>query len=369
MGMNDRFRVSHKSLLLASLLCVVLVSSLFVCLFVNVTSGAFLENAVHVKNETELKDAINNAPDGKSTTIALDNDITLTSYDEQNHIYNYRVATLIIPANKDITLTSNKANGFYKLIGAVHQVDTILVGNDGVLRLDGIIVTHKKGATDSGVHVLTKLQGKNSGILYLYSGEISGNTVNNSLYGGGVVNAGTFIMTGGKITGNSAESCGGGVYNSGIFEMSGGEISGNTAGGGGGVCNGYYAQFTMSGGVISGNTASVDGGGVYTVMYSEFIMLGGEISGNSAEEGGGVYIYDATFDRRGGVISGNTAMRGDNDVFHSGDNNGPTDGNNGSVVDGFSLGYIVITCVITAAVTICITLVVLHLSSKKRLNQ
>jgi len=69
------------------------------------------------------------------------------------------------------------------------------------------------------------------------------------------------------------------------------------------------------------------------------------------------------------VISGNTAMRGDNDVFHSGDNNGPTDGNNGSVVDGFSLGYIVITCVITAAVTICITLVVLHLSSKKRLNQ
>jgi hypothetical protein len=85
-------------------LTLVLVSSLFVCTSVNGVSGAFLENAVHVKNEDELKNAIANTPIGESIIIALDNDIILTSYNEQNYTYNYQVAALVIPANKDITL-------------------------------------------------------------------------------------------------------------------------------------------------------------------------------------------------------------------------------------------------------------------------
>jgi len=71
-------KVSCKSLFLASLLIVVLTASLFVCMFMDYSSAASLEAVVHVKNETELKDAINNAPNDKKTTIVLDNDITLT---------------------------------------------------------------------------------------------------------------------------------------------------------------------------------------------------------------------------------------------------------------------------------------------------
>ena len=76
--MITKFHIYHRSLLLASLLFVVLFSSLFVCVVVGGVNGASLENAVHVKNEDELKNAIDNTPIGGSLTIALDNDITLT---------------------------------------------------------------------------------------------------------------------------------------------------------------------------------------------------------------------------------------------------------------------------------------------------
>jgi hypothetical protein len=68
----------RKTLATTSLLIIILFSSLFVGVFTNGSSGASLENAVHVKNEDELKNAIDNAPAGKTTTIAIDNDITLT---------------------------------------------------------------------------------------------------------------------------------------------------------------------------------------------------------------------------------------------------------------------------------------------------
>jgi len=113
---------------------------------------------------------------------------------------------------------------------------------------------------------------------------------------------GTLLINKGvKISGNS--SPGGGVYvASGTFTMSGGEISGNTASasssssfylGGGGV---YVANgtFTMSGGEISGNTASYPssssypcgGGGVYVAQSwsSYFEKTGGTIYGYTAGE-------------------------------------------------------------------------------------
>jgi len=80
MNMCVKFHVSHKHKLFTSLLLTMLVSSLFTCLFVNNSIGASLANAVHVKNETELKNAINNAPDGKSTTIALDTDLAKQAF-------------------------------------------------------------------------------------------------------------------------------------------------------------------------------------------------------------------------------------------------------------------------------------------------
>jgi uncharacterized repeat protein (TIGR02543 family) len=179
--------------------------------------------------------------------------------------------------------------------------------------------------------------------------KITGNTFSSGS-GGGVYVDGTFIMSGGTISGNAASSSstysyGGGVYaGNGMFIMSGGTISGNTASSasssssftysyGGGVYAGN-GTFIMSGGTIRGYTASSSssssssasysfsyGGGVYA-DNGTFIMNGGTISGNTASSaaasfsssfsttsssyGGGVCV-NGTFTMSGGAISGNTA--------------------------------------------------------------
>jgi len=315
--------ISYKSLLVTSLFVVMLFSSLFVCVPVGGYIGVSLENAVHVKNEEELRTTINNISYGKTATIALDNDITLTE-------------TLRISGEKNVTLTSNRPTGFYKLVGPEHK-DTIRIEEGVVLRIDGIIVTHTKGASGRGITVTASNPTLSititSSYLYMYSGEISGNTADSlpdTIHGGGV-QVGTFCffeLHGGKISGNKATRLGGGVDNGGNFKMFGGEISGNTA---------------------------ANGGGVSSVSLGSFQMFGGRIFGNKADFGGGVFMISGGFSAQGGVISGNTARnvgnnvciyRGD-DVYIDGEtfngdsetpvgdsgssngNNGSSDGNNG----------------------------------------
>jgi hypothetical protein len=382
MGVVVVFGVSCRSLRLVTLLVVVLVSSLFVYVVIDSAIGVSLDSAIQVKNEDELKNAINNAPTNRSAVITITNDITLT-HCSYTSINSYS-STLIIPANKDITLTGKSENGFYKLIGAVDTC-TIVVEGGGVLRLDGVSVTHKNGVTGCGVYIM-----HGGGMLYLYNGEISGNIADNATFsGGGVIisNSGTFVMSGGKITDNIADKDGGGVDNYGTFIMSGGEISGNTAGSCGGGVHLYYPSnftmsggtisgnianfgggvsiiyggFTLSGGTISGNIAFKQGGGVYNAGPDPFVMSDGMISSNSAEEGGGVYHkYDVftmsggeitgntatlgggvynnyVFNRQGGVISDNTAANKGNNVY-PGDNGNSSDGNDNSPNDGSSYG-------------------------------
>ncbi len=293
------------SLFVSLMFIIVLVLS---CLFL-VFNGAFSFKTktpetlfITTTSETELRAAVNN--NAKSAVITLDSDIQLTK-------------PFIIPTNKNITLTSNNiANGFYKLIGANNQ-SAIIVETDGVLRLDGVVVTHEKGVYGSGVFV------DFDGALILYSGVICNNTMPkdymtpNGEWGGGVVNLGNFSMIGGEISSNTAYIGGGGVLNYGTFEMTGGKITGNTVGnssvvynhdevslGGGGVFNAF--NFSMIGGEISGNTAEFRGGGVFN-RWSIVSLDGGVICGNTASVGGGVYNFYGTVSMSGGVISDNVA--------------------------------------------------------------
>ncbi|MDR0372421.1 MAG: hypothetical protein LBI79_02490 [Nitrososphaerota archaeon] len=282
-----------RVLFIVSLL-VMLLSSLFVCML---TAGASLDGAVHVGNESELKNAISNAESGVPMIIALDRDITLTK-------------ELVISANQGITLTSSSGTNFFKLIGADGE-STITVMPGGLLNLDGIIVTHATDATGCGVTV------NSGGALFLYGGEIS----NNKIYdGGGVKNSGRFSMSGGKISNNIAPlfnysggyfhpgsgGSGGGVYNTGSFSLSGGVISNNIAdldGDGGGVYN--SGIFEMSGGVISNNMAAI-GRGVSNV--GTFSLSSGTISKNTGGFGGSernaaAVLTSGTFSMSGGVIS------------------------------------------------------------------
>ncbi|MCL2691103.1 MAG: hypothetical protein FWE56_02465 [Candidatus Bathyarchaeota archaeon] len=243
---KSRFGTSYRKLLLVVLLLVVvLVVSVSVYVFVIQSNVSSFEGDVTVCNEFELRSAINTAVG--PLVIQLDNDIKLSS-------------SLNVTAGKDITLTSNRANGFYKLFGVKYD-STVVVENGGVLVLGGVIVTHVSDVRGSGVYVCP------GGTLFMVDGEISGNKANNG-YGGGVYNMGRFTMSGGKISDNTAYYTssfrgmgsygdGGGVYNGGSFILSGGKISGNTAYRSGGGVYSYEGFFSMSGGVIFNNNANI----------------------------------------------------------------------------------------------------------------
>jgi len=97
----------------------------------------------------------------------------------------------------------------------------------------------------------------------------------------------------------------------------------------------------MSGGTISGNTANYDGGGVYTNQTScSFTMTGGAISDNEAgEEGGGVYLLKGTFTMSGGTISGNSANSSGGGVDMHDDNGQTTVNVSGkAVITGNTVG-------------------------------
>ena len=149
--------------------------------------------------------------------------------------------------------------------------------------------------------------------LSISNGTINGNTAN---VGGGVyVNSGTFNMSGGTISNNTATSSngqnaggGGGVYTISSFTMTGGTISGNKAKNGGGV-TAAGGQFVLNGGTLSGNTADSDGGGIYefnsdTVVVS---ILSGNISNNKGAWGGGIHTAKGMLNVNGGTISENNA--------------------------------------------------------------
>jgi hypothetical protein len=198
-----------------------------------------------------------------------------------------------------------------------------------------------------GTGTIKLAEGSTGSLLYIGSNQTV-NLKETNLVGHGTNNTslvsvyyGTFNMSGGTISGNTAE-IGGGVYvNNGSFNMSGGTVSDNTAtstggglerrGGGGVYVYSFLdiATFTMSGtAVIRGNKAQV-GGGVYLVtgvtgsggdspIAATFNMNGGTIAGNEAIEGGGVYAdlgadpgtivpRKSIINMTDGTISGNTA--------------------------------------------------------------
>jgi uncharacterized repeat protein (TIGR02543 family) len=177
----------------------------------------------------------------------------------------------------------------------------------------------------------------NGSLFYITAGELilddhitlSGLDTNNAslVYVDGA-SASLTMKAGAKISGNSATNGGGVFVVNGDFTMEDGEISDNSAANGGGVAVG--GSFIMKGGKITGNSVSspsLGGGGVIVSNGGDFTMEGGEISGNFAISlGGGVVINGSDsggFSKTGGVIYGSDAL--DNSLKNtvdSGDTNG-----------------------------------------------
>lgn len=181
-------------------------------------------------------------------------------------------------------------------------------------------ITHQSGAKGCGVSV-------NNGSFIMYGGKISGNTAGSR--GGGVrlTSSSGFTMYGGEISNNYAAEYGGGIsaYESVNITLNNGQIIGNTAGiyGGGismigGSSNFSSTNLYIKGGEIRGNkvfnrsnSAEIYGGGIY-VARSTAYMTAGRISENSIEgnpsfysSGAGVAV-DGIFHMNGGEITNNT---------------------------------------------------------------
>jgi uncharacterized repeat protein (TIGR02543 family) len=235
----------------------------------------------------------------------------------QTNVQNDTEYVLLVNADEQLNPRSLFYSGKTNVTIYLKVVDT---AKNILLSANDLLFTVESGVTLILGNNLT-LQGlvniKNDGIFIMSGGKISGNT--NS---GVNLSGGTFTMNGGEISDNTGR----GVSSSyGTFTMNGGKISGNT--GGGVYLNG--GTFTMNGGEISGNTSSSSGGGVSVSRYGTFFMTGGVISGNTATNsgtgngpsyggsGGGVYLFgttggtnvinvgNAAFYKTGGTISGN----------------------------------------------------------------
>lgn len=126
-------------------------------------------------------------------------------------------------------------------------------------------------------------------------------------------NDSTLILTDGiTLTGGTADR-GGSIYiSSGTFEMSGGKISGNTAtGDGGGAIYNENGQIKITGGVLSYNSAE-NGGAIFDATSGLVNTIeGAEFSNNSATNNGGAILTSSDqFSIKNTTLKNNTATGG-----------------------------------------------------------
>ncbi|MBQ7200218.1 MAG: hypothetical protein IJS24_02460, partial [Eubacterium sp.] len=244
------------------------------------------------------------------TALAGGGDIKLTD----NVIADSNSQRLEVPSGKNVTLDLNghtidrsftsassaTANGYVIIVNGSLTLNDTSVSQTGV-------ITGGHTNTGGGVYV------SSGGSFTMTGGTISNNTADRN--GGGVyVYHGNFTMTGDStISKNEAGSFAGVFVEEGSFIMKGGTITENKAtnyGGGAYVKNG---TFIMDDGTISNNEAYQYGGGVYVYgsasTPSVFTMNGGTISENKAtnSDGGGVYVSQTRFTMNGGTIKDNSA--------------------------------------------------------------
>ena len=264
---------------------------------------------------------------------------TMFEIGPRNILYLYNVALVGMP----VTLNTNNPMVNVSTEGTLRMKDnSAITGNLGGrgVRVDGgtfymYDTASITGNTDGGVLVTGS-----TGTFTMSGGLIS---VNTATSGGGVHVSGvgtSFTMSGGVIGGDFVDLntavVGGGVMISGgaEFVMEGGTISFNEAtnagtneGGGGVHLTGAGSSFILDGGIITWNVAGAAGGGVDMQANTTFIMIDGEISANEATSaaafagGGGVHLVGALSEFRmyGGTISGNWAQRGGGVRVNGGD--------------------------------------------------
>jgi len=206
------------------------------------------------------KATIRTGGNNKRYIIEVDGNVSVAGYESISG----DISTMGLGSVTGITVTLTGNGKLYlALQNEVTNTDRgsiLVVSTNQTLIIDSADLTlqglkeGQDGATRNNNAATVYVEGTNAR-LELKNGTISGNA--NSDIGGGVyLSVGSFTMTGGTITGNSARD-GGGVYttdpnNNVRFTMTGGTITGNTA-------------TTNGGGLYQDNSSSIYRGGIFTV--------------------------------------------------------------------------------------------------------
>ena len=279
---------------------------------------------VNASTIAELQQAINDAME--ATEIVLTADMQLT-------------ATVTVPAGKDITLkggitltrTSSAIAFDIKEGASLTWEDIILDGDAKDTNYKSAVINNQGKLTFNGGEIknvrsnspmvgIVTAKGPNA-VLTLNGGSIHDNYMSNQFTNVVKITEGaSFFMNGGDISNNTLEHSGSsglnaavgveGIKGTSTMEMTGGTITGNTAEYGGILVGTYSTNYTMQnnfsnaahyyskgilnlkGGTISNNTAAVLGGGIAVNGTGILTMDGGTISGNKAPFGGGIGVVD-----------------------------------------------------------------------------
>ena len=279
---------------------------------------------VNASTVAELQQAINDATE--DTEIVLTADMQLTT-------------TVTVPAGKNITLKggvtltrTNSAIAFDIKEGASLTWEDIIldgdakdtnykssvINNQGKLTINGGEI--KNVRSNSAMVGIVTAKGPNA-VLTMNGGSIHDNYMSNQFTNVVKITEGaSFFMNGGDISNNTLEHSGSsglnaavgveGIKGTSTMEMTGGTITGNSAEYGGILVGTYSTNYTMQnnfsdpahyyskgilnlkGGTISNNTAAVLGGGIAVNGTGILTMDGGTISGNKAPFGGGIGVVD-----------------------------------------------------------------------------
>lgn len=283
-----------------------------VCMLALAVPRAMAETKVHMvtaqTNLVRLFEEINKTGDDDENVIELHENITLTG---KYTLYNCKTTTIkgeghtiFVKPNAGITVTGK---GNVLNLGAEGYKGTLTIDRDprdvSVPETRGAFITVSGGATANmyGNVTLQNWQFAGNACVVIMGPKLDtgSNSVFN-MYGGVIENCSRAVTAGSRTT----------------FNMSGGKIrnrEGIRGSGNGGGVRVYEATFVMSGGTISGCTADT-GGGLYADS-STVTIKGGTISGCTADEGGGLYAINSstnssTVNISGGTISGCTAVIG-----------------------------------------------------------
>ncbi len=185
------------------------------------------------------------------------------------------------------------ADGNYFLADDVVLTTDLTVSGEVTLCLNGHVLT---GTGTRSVITVSQ----NAELTLCDCNTSAENTVNGTIFDGGVVTGGNDYRGGGISVDKAAK-----------LVMTGGTVAYNEASFGGGIAiagnNVYGSTFVMEGGEIRNNEATKGGGGVYTVDC-DVAISGGKISANSARSGGGLYVQSNSLTMSGGKVVGNKAQ-------------------------------------------------------------